>query len=48
MMQAVYNMMVRVIRRMVDTGMEVDTALDQYPKLTDEERAAIKAAVMGK
>lgn len=47
MMQAVFNMMVRVIRRMMETGIDVDTALNQYPKLTVEERTAIKAAVTG-
>lgn len=37
------NLMLRVVKRRVNTGEAIDDILTEYPKLTDEEKESIKA-----
>ena len=39
------NLLCRVIRRRVEKGENLETILQDYPKLTDEEREAVREAV---
>lgn len=39
------NLLIRVVRRRVNAGEALDEVLKDYPKLTEEEMAAVKNAV---
>jgi len=39
------SLLCRVVRRRLARGGDLETVLADYPKLTDEEREAVRAAV---
>lgn len=38
------SLLCRVVRRRVEKGENLETVLADYPRLTEEERAAVRAA----
>ena len=47
MTDAQIRIIIRVCKRRYEAGEDIDTILDNYPKLTPEEREKIKMAVTG-
>lgn len=41
------KLLIRVVRRRVNAGEDLDTVLADYPKLTEAERGEIREAVHG-
>lgn len=41
------SLLCRVVRRRVEKGEDLETVLADYPRLTDEEREAVREAVGG-
>lgn len=39
------KLLVRVVRRRVNAGEDLETVLADYPKLTEEEKAAVREAL---
>ena len=44
-MMMALNLLCRVIRRRAEKGENLETILQDYPKLTDEEREVVREAV---
>ena len=44
-MTTALNLLIRVIRRRIARDEELPTVLADYPKLTDQERAEVQAAM---
>ena len=47
MTDAALRIITRAVKRRYDAGEDIDVILDDYPRLTAEERAKIKAEVTG-
>ena len=47
MTDAALRIITRAVKRRYDAGEDIDEVLNDYPKLTEDERARIKAAVIG-
>lgn len=47
MSEATLRIIIRVVKRKYEAGEDIDTILNEYPKLTDEERSRIKMEVIG-
>ena len=47
MTSAALRIIERVVRRRYETGEDIDEILAEYGKLTDEEKARIKADIIG-
>ena len=47
MTDAAFRIITRAVKRRYDAGEDIDVILDDYPKLTEEERNRIKAIVTG-
>ena len=42
------KLLIRVVRRRVNAGEELETVLADYPKLTEEEKDTVREALAGK
>lgn len=47
MSEATLRIIIRVVKRKYEAGEDIDIILNEYPKLTDEERGRIKMEVIG-
>lgn len=47
MTTAALRIIERVVKRRYEAGEDIDTILDDYPKLTEEERKRIRVDVVG-
>ena len=41
------RIMIKAVEIRIDNGEEIDDILSSYPKLTDDDKAYIKAAIIG-
>lgn len=47
MTDAAIRIITRAVKRRYDAGEDIDVILDDYPRLTEEERERVKMAVIG-
>lgn len=47
MTDAALRIITRAVKRRYDAGEDIDVILDDYPRLTEEERERVKMAVTG-